>query len=161
MHFLAMALGQLGKVPLQHIPYKGGAPALTDVMGGQVPAIFSTLPLLIPAHKSGKVRILAQSGEARIPSVAEVPTFKEAGYEPLTMSEMFVIVAASKTPAAAQMQLAAAFGAATNTATVKATLDAAEFNPLSLPREAITARLRSEHQKWGQLVKASGFKPES
>lgn len=161
MHFLAMELGRLGKAPLQHIPYKGGAPALTDVMGGQVAAIFSTLPLLIQPHKGGKIRILAQSGEVRAPSVNDVPTFKEAGYAPLTMSEMFVVVGPSKMPAAVQQQLAAALNAALASAAVKATLRAAEFEPLSMPQDAVVARVNSEHQRWGEVVKASGFRADS
>jgi len=161
MHFIAMELGRLGKVPLQHIPYKGGAPALTDAMGGQVAAVLTTLPLLIQPHKGGKVRILAQSGESRADAIKDVPTFKEAGFPALTMSEMFVFVASAKTPPAVQKQLAAALNAAVGTPTVKSTLDAAEYNPLSLSQEAIAARLKSEHQRWAQVVKASGFKAES
>lgn len=161
MHFIAMELGRLGKVPLQHIPYKGGAPALTDAMGGQIAAVFTTLPLLIQAHKAGKVRILAHSGESRLDAVKDVPTFKDSGFAHLTMSEMFVFVASSRMPVANQKLIAAALNAAVATATVKSTLDAAEYDPVSLTQDAIAARLKSEHQRWAQVVKASGFKAES
>lgn len=161
MHFIAMELGRLGKVDLQHIPYKGGAPALTDAMGGQVAAVFTTLPLLIQQHKAGKVRILAMSGESRLDAVKGVPTFKESGFPTLTMSEMFIFVASSKMPVATQKLLAAALNAAVATPTVKSSLDAAEYGSISLAQDAIAARLKSEHQRWGQVVKASGFKAES
>lgn len=160
MHFIAMELARMGKVPLQHIPYRGGAPALTDAMGGQVAAVFTTLPLLVQPHKGGKVRILAHSGEQRPQALPDVPTFKEAGFPSLTMSEMFVFVASAKTPAAVQKQLATAFNAATSTSSVKEALAAAEYEALSLPQEAIRSRVKSEHQRWAEVVKASGFKAE-
>jgi tripartite-type tricarboxylate transporter receptor subunit TctC len=161
MHFIAMELGRVSNVPLQHIPYKGGAPALTDAMGGQVSAVFTTLPLLIQPHKGGKVRILAHSGDSRVDSLKDVPTFKESGFQTLTLSEMFVFVASAKTPPAVQKQVAEALNAAIGTPSVKTTLEAAEYNSLTLPQDKIAARLQSEHQRWGQLVKASGFKADS
>lgn len=161
MHFLGMELGRLAKVPLQHIPYKGGAPALNDAMGGQVAAVFTTLPLLIPAHKAGKIRILAHSGPSRVQAIKDVPTFNEAGFAPLTMSEMFVFMASAKVSPAVQKQLAVHLNAAVATPTVQSTLTAAEYNALTLSQDEIRARLKSEHQRWAQVVKASGFKVHS
>lgn len=74
-----------------------------------------------------------------------MPTFAEAGHAPLTMSEMFVVAASSKLPASVQQQLAAALSAAVGSVTMKATLRAAEFEPLSMPQDAIVARVDSEH----------------
>jgi tripartite-type tricarboxylate transporter receptor subunit TctC len=160
MHFIGVELARAAKVELQHVPYRGGALALADLMGGTVPCMLATLPLLIKPHLAGKLRILAHSGEQRSAAVPDVPTFKETGYPALTMSEIFVVVAAARTPAAVQDTLAAAFAAAAAAPAVKAALAAAEFDALALPPPAIAARLAASHQRWGGVVKATGYRAE-
>ena len=160
MHFLGVELGRAGMFDFNHIPYRGGAPAMTDLMGGQIPAIFTTLPLLIKSHRANRLRILAHSGEERSKAIPDVPTFKEAGFPGMTMSEMFVIVASAKTSEPVRKELATAFAAAMNTATVKTVLEASEVDPLSLPQAQISARLQSESERWGKVVKATGYKAD-
>lgn len=161
MHFLGIELGRVGKFEFSHIPYRGGAPAMSDLMGGTVPAIFTTLPLLIKPHQNNKLRILAHSGEQRSKAIPDVPTFKEAGFPALTMSEMFVVVANAKTPETVQKELATALAAAAATPSVKAALEAAEFDPLTLAPVEISARLQSDFERWGKVVKATGYKAEN
>lgn len=160
MHFLGMELGRAGMFDFSHIPYRGGAPAMTDLMGGQISAIFTTLPLLINSHQANRVRILAHSGEERSSDVPDVPTFKEAGFPSMTMSEMFVIVASAKTAEPVRKELATALAAAINTTTVKKALEASGFDPLSLPVDQIGVRLQSETERWAKVVKATGYKAE-
>lgn len=160
MHFLGVQLAAQGKFEMTHIPYKGGAPALTDVMGGTVPALFTTLPNLVKPHQAKKVRILAQSGDQRVASLPDVPTFKEAGFPGLTLSEIFLVVAPAGTPADKQRELAAAIAAAASVPSVKAALTAAEYTPLAITREALAARLAEEHQRWAKVVKDTGYKSE-
>ena len=161
MHFLGIELGRVGKFEFSHIPYRGGAPAMSDLMGGTVPAIFTTLPLLIKPHQNNKLRILAHSGEQRSKAIPDVPTFKEAGFPALTMSEIFVVVANAKTPETVQKELATALAAAAATPSVKAALEAAEFDPLTLAPVEISARLQSDFERWGKVVKATGYKAEN
>lgn len=160
MHFLGVQLAAQGKFEMTHIPYKGGAPALTDVMGGSVPALFTTLPNLVKPHQAKKVRILAQSGERRIAALPDVPTFKEAGFPGLTLSEIFLVVAPAGTPVDKQKELAAALAAASAVPTVKAALTAAEYSPLQMSRDTLAARLNEEHQRWAKVVKETGYKSE-
>ena len=160
MHFIGVQLGQLGKFEFQHIPYRGGAPALSDAMGGTLPALMTTLPNVLSAHRSGKVRILAHSGSARNAALPDVPTFKESGFPSLTISESFVWVAPAKTPAAVQKELTDALTAAVAKPKVKAALTAAEYDTLVLTPDALAARLASENKHWAEIVKATGYKSE-
>jgi tripartite-type tricarboxylate transporter receptor subunit TctC len=160
MHFLGVQLAAQGKFELMHIPYRGGAPALTDVMGGNVASLFTTLPNLIKAHQAGRIRILAHSGDRRVASVPNVPTFKESGFPGLTLSEMFVVVASPGTPAAKQSELAADLAAAASAPTVTSVLLAADYQPLAIPREVLSGRMTDEHLRWGKVVKETGYKSE-
>lgn len=160
MHFIGVQLASQAKFEMQHIPYRGGAPAMTDVMGGTIPAVFTTLSNLVQPHKTGKVRILAHSAGQRLPGLPDVPTFKESGFPALTVSEMFIFVAQASTAPALQKELAAMLAAATAHPSVKAILEAAEFAPLALPQAAIAGRLASEHERWGSLVRGTGYRAE-
>ena len=160
MHFIGVQLATQGKFELQHIPYRGGAPALKDVMGGTIPTVFTTLSNLIQPHKVGKVRILAHSAAQRLPGLPDVPTFSESGFPTLTISEMFLFVAPASTPVAAQKDLAALLTAAAAEPGVKAALEVAEYTPLALSQKAITARLAAEYEHWGAVVRATGYKSE-
>ena len=160
MHFLGVMLAREAKFEFQHIPYRGGAPALVDVMGGSVSSIFTTLPNVVQPHKAGKVRILAQSGAKRSPEMPDVPTFKESGFPNLTMSEMFVFVARAQTPPAQQQALTGTLNAAIATPDVQAALKNAEYSPLTLTPEQIEQRIKSEYARWGDVVKQTGYLAE-
>jgi tripartite-type tricarboxylate transporter receptor subunit TctC len=160
MHFIGVQLGQLGRFDFQHIPYRGGAPALADAIGGTLPSLFTTLPVLVNAHKGGKVRILAHSGSKRSAVVPDVPTFKEAGFPALTLAESFIWVAPARTPPEVQRELGTALAAALLKPKVRAVLEGADYDLLTLTPEAITARLTAESRQWADIVKATGYKSE-
>jgi len=160
MHFLGVMFGRDAKIDFNHIPYKGGAPALTDVMGGNVPSVFTTLPNVLQPHKNGRVRILGFSGESRLKGLPDVPTFKESGFPDLTLSEMFVFVARSQTPASVQKDLATALSAAVRSKAVDEVLEKAEYDPLVMEPAAIAKRLQAEQLRWGAVVKSTGYKSE-
>ncbi|MFT3819518.1 MAG: tripartite tricarboxylate transporter substrate-binding protein [Rubrivivax sp.] len=160
MHFIGVQLAAQANVQLQHVPYRGGAPALTDVMGGTIPAVFTTVSNLVQPHKAGKVRILAHSAAKRLPDLPDVPTFAESGFPALTIGEMFVFVALTRTPIATQKEWAERLSAAAAEPGVKAALEAADFTPLTLSQEAIAKRLAAEYEHWGAMVKATGYKAE-
>ncbi|MBT2326961.1 ABC transporter substrate-binding protein [Variovorax paradoxus] len=161
MHFIGEQLAKQSGVPLLQVPYKGGAAALTDVIGGQVPSVITTLPNLIPMHKAGKVRILAMSGPTVATDLPDVPTFKSAGFPDLTVAEYFALFARQGTPKDVQAQLAAALNAAIATPTVKATLEKLNYQPKSMAPDALVARLTTDLERWKGVVKASGYTPES
>jgi len=80
-HFAGLMLSQAAGVPLTHVPYKGGAPAAQDLIGGQIPLMVDTASETIEHHKAGKVRIVAVTGEQRNKSLPDVPTLKEQGID--------------------------------------------------------------------------------
>lgn len=160
MHFLGVQLGKDAGIDLTHVPYRGGAPALVDAIGGAIPTVFATLPALVQQHKAGKLRILGYSGENRNSALPDVPTFKESGYPQLTMSAMFVFVGRSPLSPAVQKDLATALSAAVRSKGVKDALDKAEFDPLVLEPAAISRRLQAESARWGELIKTTGYKAE-
>ncbi|HQX58822.1 MAG: ABC transporter substrate-binding protein [Rhodoferax sp.] len=160
MHFLGVQLAKDAQVELTHIPYRGGAPAMVDVIGGNLPALFTTLPNLLQQYKGGKLRILGFSGAQRMAALPEIPTFKEQGFPNLTMSEMFLFVAKAQTPPAQQKELASALAAAVRSKDVILALEKAEFEPLIMEQSAITKRLQAETANWAAVVKSTGYKAE-
>lgn len=160
MHFLGVQLAKEAGIDLTHVPYRGGAPALVDAMGGNIATVFATLPALVQQHKAGKLRILGHSGENRNPALPDVPTFKESGYPRLSMSEMFVFVGRNQIPAALQKELSMALSAAVRSKDVKEALDKAEFEPLVMEPGAIARRLQADSARWAEVVKATGYKAE-
>jgi tripartite-type tricarboxylate transporter receptor subunit TctC len=160
MHFLGVMFGRDARIDFNHVPYRGGAPALTDAMGGTIPAVFTTLPNLVQPHKDGRIRILGFSGDSRLKGLPDVPTFKESGFPDLSLSEMFVFVARAQTPAAVQQDLAAALSAAVRTRSVNDVLEKAEYDPLVMEPTAIARRLQAEQLRWGSVVKSTGYKSE-
>lgn len=160
MHFLGVMLSKRSDVPLTHIPYKGGAAALTDLLGGQVPAIITTVPHLLPMHRTGKVRIIAVSSPAPIAVLPDVPTFKAAGFPDLTAAEYFAFMARAGTPPAIVQQLSAAISAAVKSPEVSATLHKNDFDPRVITQDELAARLKAEHERWAQIVKDSAYTPE-
>jgi len=160
MHFLGVMLGREAKVALTHVPYKGGSAALTDAIGGALPAVITTLPNLLPMHRAGKLRILAISNAEPLATLPGVPTFKAAGFPSLTMSEVFGFFAKAGTPAPMVNELNAAIGKAVKSPAVVAALNKVEFEPrVSTPAE-LGKQVRSEYETWAKVVKSTGYTPE-
>ncbi|PMY01260.1 tripartite tricarboxylate transporter substrate-binding protein, partial [Pseudomonas sp. GW460-13] len=80
-HFAGVLLSQASGVPLTHVAYKGGAPAVSDLLGGQIPIMVDTISETIEHHRAGRLRILAVTGNARSPALPDVPTLKESGID--------------------------------------------------------------------------------
>lgn len=160
MHFLGQMLAKESKVPLTHVAYKGGSAAVTDAIGGTLPALITTTPNLLPMHRSGKLRILATSDTAPVAALPGVPTFKSAGFPDLTVSETFAFFARAGTPPAVIAQLNQAITAAVKSPKVSAMLEKAEYEVRTLAPDALDAKVRAEHAAWGRVVKATGYTPE-
>ncbi len=158
---LAGALFELqAKVDMLHIPYKGGGPAMVDVIGGQVPFFFGNLASSLPHIKSGKLRALAVTSAKRSPILPDVPTIAEAGVPGYQVYEWNVIVAPAGTPDKVVAALAGALRDALNAPDVKervASLGGEIF--VGGPAEA-NKFLRDQTAFWGKVVKDRGIKPE-
>lgn len=145
---------------ITHVPYKGGGPAMTDLLGGQINLIFATAASAIPHIKSGKIRGLAVTTSNRSKLVPELPTVAEAGLPGFEANNWYGIVVPAKTPRPIIDRLNKEFVAVLNAPDVKEVLfrqglDAAPSTP-----EAFGAYIKSETVKWAKVIKVSGAKPE-
>ena len=156
-HFLGALLGINSGVALNHIPYKGSVPGVTDVVGGQVAAMVTPHGDFIANHKTGKMRILATSGSKRSPFVPEVPTFAEQGFPELTVDEWFSIFAPARTPAPVIAAANAAINAAVRDKSVIDSLAVVGLVARGSTPEELGQSLREQYERWGPLVKRIGF----
>jgi tripartite-type tricarboxylate transporter receptor subunit TctC len=160
MHFVGAMLGKESKVNLTQVAYKGGAAALTDVVGGNLPCVITTTPNLLQMHRAGRIRILAISEATSNAALPGVPTFKSAGFPDLVITESFAFFARSGTPPAVIAQLGQSVASAVKAPAVSALLKKAEYEPLVMSPEALDKQVRAEHAKWSRIVKAVGYTPE-
>jgi tripartite-type tricarboxylate transporter receptor subunit TctC len=150
----------VGGLDTVHVPYKGVAPALVDLISGQVHALVSTMPSATPHIKSGRVRALAVASPRRARTLPEIPTFQEAGFPGFEASAWNAVLAPAGTPDEIVRQLNAAIVTIVRTSDVSEKLVAQGAEPIGDTREAFGKYLRAEVAKWAQVVKASGAKLE-
>jgi tripartite-type tricarboxylate transporter receptor subunit TctC len=141
---------------LIHVPYKGGAPAMQDLIAGQVDLLFDAMGAAVPQARGGKAKILAVAATQRSPRAPEVPTMVEAGYPDVLMTVWFGIVTQAGTPDALVRRLNSEIVAALNSADVSKRLSDQGFDPSPSTPEDFAARMRDETIKWAAIVKASG-----
>jgi tripartite-type tricarboxylate transporter receptor subunit TctC len=159
-HFLGVQFGQLAGLALNHIPYRGGAPMLQDLIAGNIQAALGVLGEQTPLLAGGQLRILAVSAPNRLPRLPQVPSFAELGYPAMTAEEQFGVFLPAGAPAPLVTALHRGLTAALATAEVREALVRLEYEPQSMEPAAFTARLRAERDHWGPIVAVSGFKPE-
>lgn len=143
-------------IQISHIPYKGSAPALVDLMGGRITMMFDTIAQQTQNIAAGKVRAIAVTGPKRSPLLPDVPTAQEAGLKDFDVTIWFGVLAPAGTPAPVIDKLSREIGAVMSTDEVKKRMqaDGAEARPTS-PAE-FAALIRSDLAKWSPVVKASG-----
>jgi tripartite-type tricarboxylate transporter receptor subunit TctC len=156
-HFLGELLAREAGAKIVHAPYRGGMPAMQDVMGGALLSVWTTVPTLINLHRAGKIRILALTAPQRMASINEVPTFSELGFKALEFSEWFGFFAHSKTPPATIAGLNRTIVNALQAESARAAFKRIEFLPLSSTPDELAGRVREDLVSWGSLVKGSGF----
>ena len=159
-HLSGELLKMMSKANLQHIAYKGGGPAMGDLVGGSVPSVFASAPTVVPQVRAGKIRALAVTGTKRFANLPDVPTIAESGYPGYSATNWYAFVVPAKTPRAIIMKLNAAIGQAqADKATNQRLLDDGIEATPSTPEE-MGAFMRKEYETWGKVVKAAGIKPE-
>ena len=159
-HLTMAYLEQQSGIELVHVPYKGAAPATTDLLGGQVEAMFPSLVTALPHIRSGRLRALAVSAAKRSPLLPEVPTVVESGYAQFDSLQWYALCAPAGTPKNIVDRLNRALNAALNSPEVRDRLaeQAADILPTT-PAEAAET-IRREVLKWTKLVKDAGLKLE-
>ncbi len=159
-HFVGMMFERASGLPLRSIPYKGGAPLLQDLMGGQVPVAFNVISEVLPHLKSGKLRSLAVASPQRWAAAPDVPTFTELGYKDIVVVEFLGWYAPARTPPQLVRQLNAAVQDAIGSPEMQEVFTRNGLLPLRDSPEAMAARVKTELTRWGPIVKATGFNPE-
>ncbi len=141
-----------------HVPYRGAAPALTDVLGGQVEGFFADVPVLMPQIAAGKVRPLAAASSERNPMLPSVPTLAEIGYKDTASGNWYGLLAPAKTPPAIVAKINAAFVAAINDPVVKDKLIKSGAIPVADTPAQFGQFLKDEFERWGRVVRERGIK---
>ncbi|MDM0012011.1 tripartite tricarboxylate transporter substrate-binding protein [Variovorax sp. J22P168] len=157
LHFLGVALAQAANVPLTVVPYKGSAPAMQDLVGGQVPACINVLGEFLQYRAAGKVKILATAGAQRSTLTPDVPTFSELGFKSLVMNEQFGLFAPAKTPPATVARINTAVSDAMRKPEMQKRVAEMGYGTLILTPAAFEEKVRKDRDLWRPLVKASGF----
>jgi tripartite-type tricarboxylate transporter receptor subunit TctC len=160
-HFLGALLSLNTGVAMTHVPYRGSVPGVTDVIGGQIAAMFTPHGDFLANHRAGKLRILATSGKSRSPFVPEVATFAEQGLAGLTVEEWFGFFAPAKTPASV---VAAANSAINQSLKDKSLIDSLALQgllPVGGSSDEMAKDMRRQYEYWGPVVKRIGFTAES
>jgi tripartite-type tricarboxylate transporter receptor subunit TctC len=145
---------------LVHVPYKGSAPALNDLMGGQVSVMWDNLPASMPYIKAGRLRAIAITTAARYPGFPELPTISESGVPGYESSAWFGIVVPAATPRETVMRLNTEVNRAVNLPDMKERFAQQGAIPATGSPEDFAAWIRAEIAKWGKVVKASGARVE-
>ena len=155
-HFFGLLFGRAAGVEMTHIAYKGTAPALSDLLGGQIPMVSSTVSDFLELHRAGKIRVIATSGEERTTDLPDVPTFKESGID-IVGSGWYGMFAPARTPPDVVARLNTALVAALAQPDLKARISSFGLKPTGTSPAQLAAIQRADADKWGAIVKASGF----
>ncbi|MDQ6685488.1 MAG: tripartite tricarboxylate transporter substrate binding protein [Pseudomonadota bacterium] len=148
------------KLDVTHVPYKGSAPALTDLVGGQVDYMFDSMPSSINLVRAGKLRAIGVTSMQRSKALPQVPTLAESGYPDVVMSTWYGMWAPAGTPGPLVQQLNAATVKVLAEPELRARLEANQLEPVGDSVEHFTAFCKSEAQRYAAVVRAAGIKLE-
>ena len=158
-HLAAELLQSRAGIKLNHVPYKGAGPALTDVVGGQVPLTFTSMATAAPFAKSGRLRILGVTSGKRLAAFPDVPTFEESGV-PIVFEHWWGVMAPAGTPRPIIDKLHEAIVRALATPDLRERFAALAVEPRTDTPEQFRALLESDLKRWAKVVKDAGIKPE-
>lgn len=158
-HFLGVSFARAAGIDLRHLGYRGSAPAMVDLVGGQIPIVFTTTSDILEQHKAGRIKALATSAATRSPFLPQVPTLKEAGYD-LVASGWYGVFAPAGTPDATVARLSAGIAAAVKTPKIKERLLAFGLVPTGTSAAELGKIQKADSDLWAPAVKASGFTPK-
>ncbi len=143
-----------------HVPYKGGAPALQDVVSGQVDFMLALVPEAMPFVKAGKLKALAISTLERSSLYPEIPTISESSVKDFEIALWYTLVAPAGTPAPVVAKLNQVVNTVLNDKAMKDKLADMSIDPAGGTPEAATSLMHSEQRKWKKVIEEAGIKPE-
>ena len=145
---------------ITHVPYKGTAPAVTDLLGGQVTMTMTGLPPLIEHIRAGKLRALGVASNARLPQIPDVPTIAEAGVPGFEATQWYGVVTPARTPGAIVDRLAAEIRRSLAQPELKARLEAEGAQPANMGPAEFQGLIRAEIERWAKVIRAAHIQPD-
>ncbi len=156
-HLAGQMFSSLAGVQLLHVPYKGGAPAASAVMAGEIDMVFGEPSTLLPFVQSGKLRAIATTGDKRSVSMPDLPTIAESGILGYAVTSWNGVLVPAGTPAPVIARLNADFNKVLAQPEMRARLLQIGYEPVGGPPEAFSKHIQAETLKWGPVIKASGL----
>jgi len=153
-HLAGELLNDMAKIETTHVPYKGGAPAMQDVIGGRVAMYYSTLNTALPHIQSGKLVPIASTGSKRLPKLPSVPTIAESGFAGYSATNWYAFVAPAKTPTAILDRWNAALVAVLKSPDVATELEAHGMPAQPGTRDELAKEIERESNNWGRVIRA-------
>jgi len=159
-HFVAEWFAKIADIKVEHVPYRGGGQAINDLVAGHVKVGSLGSTPIIPHYKAGTLRVLAQSTEARSPSLPEVPTFQEAGMKGLVLDQWIGVFVPRRTPPGITSRLNTEINKALADATIRESLLQQAQEPVGGTIEQFTRLVRDDFEKYARLAKELNLKIE-
>jgi tripartite-type tricarboxylate transporter receptor subunit TctC len=159
-HFLGYQLSEAGTLKMQHVAYRGSAPAMQDLLGGQIPAYFGFVADFLPYLQQNKLRILGVTSEKRSRFLPAVPTFNEQGFGQVRGAETYGVFVPPGTSADVVNALAAAVEIAGRDAALRASFEKLGMEVRTTTPTEFAAQIRQQREVWGPIVRASGYRVE-
>jgi tripartite-type tricarboxylate transporter receptor subunit TctC len=156
-HFFGILFGRALGINFTPVSYRGSAAALNDVIGGQVPVLFSLTSDVIEQHRAGRIRVIATSDRERSRYFPDIPTFRESGFD-VQGTGWYGVYAPAKTPVSVIERLNKVIVEAIHSPEIAGKLEAMGFKPTGTSPAELAALQKAESAFWGPVVKASGFK---
>ncbi len=157
-HLLGEMVNAAAGIKMLHVPYRGAAPAMTDLLGGQIQVVFTSMPSVAGFIRDGRLRPLAVTSAKRAAAFGDIPTVAESGYAGFDVNPWFGLFAPAATPAAVVRQLNADINATLRDPEVVAKFTATGAEVYTTEPEQFAALLRADIAKWSEVVKRSGAK---
>ena len=160
MHLAGELLKSMAKIDIVHVPYKGGGPAVTDVIGGQVELTFVGAPASMPHIRSGRLKVLGVTTAKRAAALPDVPTVAELGYPGYEVAAWYGLLGPARTPAAVVNQLSGELARVVSSVDMREKLLTFGLEPVGSTPEQFTAHLKNEIARWTPIIAKAGIKPE-
>jgi tripartite-type tricarboxylate transporter receptor subunit TctC len=157
LHFVGTMLASHAGIPLNHVPYKGAAPMIQDLLGGQIPVGMAPIGDAVAHARSGKLRVLATTGTQRSRFLPGVPTAVEAGYPEVIAEDYFAFFVPSRTPAETVETLGRAIREALQSPELRERMAQLGLDPRASTPAEMNEIVRTQYRTWAPIVKASGF----
>ena len=159
-HLAGEMFNQAAGVRLTHVPYKGGGPAIIDVIGGQVPLMFASGAVSIPYVKSGRLRALGYTGPKRSEQLPDVPTLNESGLKGFEVTGWYGLYGPARLPPAIVNRLYETTRDAVRHPETRQALAQLGIEPADLPPAAFVRFLKEDLLRYGRIIKAAGIEPQ-